>query len=1147
MEAPWNLCSTLSTVVDSTQMDSLDISPSCVAHINNETKHLAAQRRSSTSYENPYARQLPQYSVQGSTSTPNSVGPSSGSVSPDASSQLTESNGMLVEWIAKPMEEGETFDSFTQPVDSKPRYCYVLHNQHPATASKNDSFNSSSISTTCASNASHRPMHLVLNMPSPTSLHFSTSPVQRSNSVPRQSTDVSQSPTSSNDNLLAKGTKRKSSQESNRQTKKPATSREPTKTTPKSGISALTRRRLRIVQGPGETMPRKRLPLAELTVEDLKTLCRKKSFPISGTKADLYKRLQPIEDQLDIEAMLLEAIEEEDHRLAEINANKNNSYASSNETITQPSTTTYTTKLLGTEQRSSIQTGVNQFDVAISDYLMQHQKQLNQHSWSTSNTPKTTIGDKSSFSHLPPLVRLVPRKTTIGDNVDSTPNGSTFSYAEMGSGGQFTFETTAESVPSIRQNTVVKLISETSKFGSENTQSRRQFDVCCAKCMDKQNSAMSSDCDSEELQQLIKELALSPLTAAADNPTLTAKILALHERVIGAQTAKLRSMASVLAESQQTLHCQQRLIETARWEAQRSHSNQPSPIESLLRSVDVLELEKQHAKQTDELRKLQHSHQRLKSEQETLSSLEMELQEEIHVEQAVEDVARLIRTNRRTALLIVQLVHKFQCDRMRELDQSQSSETTQNRPTASTNSNVKPNNATKCTSNVATSCGCARRPQSQCNDPTVVVIDESDEENSTTDPTSNPTVKPETLPKRKNKSKSTIKRNGKHVSQRSEHTFAQIMEDIFQTVISERDEIPTITEIDVQQQTSNNQVDCNESLDVNSTDYEKKMGDIKDEMTTRDHNVKFNDPASLTNHEEKSQSIQSSFIAINKTQQPSMENESMLTDQSAFADNNSMLMQQSISCNDPNSQIQANAANYDERIVETEMQNTDANMYLQRRVFLQQKKQNLCEQLQQIEIQQRRNELQIPYGSSCQPSVTEDELGCGLNDLDVEELYNCDLDPYEMSTSSLHAPVPMNAHIIHNTEDSYSTQFHSIQGSHGNPETFKTSQRPPTYFSSSTFPPMHSNDFEDILDLIHNGETKWCGLSGPTDTINNNLEHRPITNDVETVQATNAIYQELRQTDNHFQQFTPMQELDGISWSNSMMIGDNSKTVVYSE
>ncbi|KAI6187967.1 hypothetical protein M3Y98_00302800 [Aphelenchoides besseyi] len=1130
MEAPWNLCSTLSTVVDSTQMDSLDISPSCVAHINNETKHLAAQRRSSASYENPYARQLPQYSVQGSTSTPNSVGPSSGSVSPDGSSQLTESNGMLVEWISKPLEEGETFDSFAQPVDSKTRYCYVLHNQHPATASKNDSFSSSTISTNCASNASHRPMHLVLNMPSPTSLHFSTSPVQRSNSVPRHSTDVSQSPTSSNNNLLAKGTKRKSSQESNRQAKKPATLREPTKTTPKSGISALTRRRLRIVQGPGETMPRKRLPLAELTVEDLKTLCRKKSFPISGTKADLYKRLQPIEDQLDIEAMLLEAIEEEDHRLAEINANKNNSYASSNETVPQPSTTTYTmtTKLLGNEQRSSIQTGVNQFDVAISDYLMQHQKQLNQHSWSTSNTTKTTISDKSSFSHLPPLVRLVPRKSTSGDNEESTQNGSTFSYAEMGSGGQFTFETTPESIPSIRQNTVIKLMSETSKFGSENTPSRRQFDVCCAKCMDKQNTAMTSDRDSEELQQLIKELALSPVTAAADNPTLTAKILALHERVIGAQTAKLRAMASVLAESQQTLQCQQRLIETARWEAQRSHSNQPSPIESLLRSVDVLELEKQHAKQTDELRKLQHSHQRLKSEQDTLSSLEMELQEEIHVEQAVEDVARLIRTNRRTALLIVQLVHKFQCDRMRELDQSQSSETTQNRPTVNANPNGKASNMPTCSPNVATSCGCARRPQSQCNDPTVVVIDESDEETSTTDPTSNSTVKQETSPKRKNKSKSTIKRNGKHVSHRSEHTFAQIMEDIFQTVISERDEITPVTEIDVQRQSSTNQIACKELLDVNLTDYGKKMGDIKEEKTTRDHNMKFNDPASLTNDEDNSQLIQGSFIPINKNQQSSMENEPMLTDQSSFADNNSLLIHQSISCNEPNSQIQTSAANYDDRTVEPEMQNADTNMYLQRRVFLQQKKQNLCEQLQQIEIQQRRNELQIPYGSSCQPSVTEDELGCGLNDLDVEELYNCDLDQYEMSTPSLHTSVPMNTQITHKTGDSYSTQFHSIQVSHANPENFKSSQQPPTYFSSSTFPPMHSNDFEDILDLIHNGETKWCGLTGPSDTINNNLEHRPITNDVETVQATNAIYQELRQTDNQYQQFTPMQELDGI-------------------
>lgn len=46
-----------------------------------------------------------------------------------------------------------------------------------------------------------------------------------------------------------------------------------------------------------------------------------------------------------------------------------------------------------------------------------------------------------------------------------------------------------------------------------------------------------------------------------------------------------------------------------------------------------------------------------------MASTEEKLQEEIHVEQAVQDIVRLIKQDARTALLIVQLLRRYQLER----------------------------------------------------------------------------------------------------------------------------------------------------------------------------------------------------------------------------------------------------------------------------------------------------------------------------------------------------------------------------------------------------------------------------------------------------------------------------------------------------
>lgn len=51
------------------------------------------------------------------------------------------------------------------------------------------------------------------------------------------------------------------------------------------------------------------------------------------------------------------------------------------------------------------------------------------------------------------------------------------------------------------------------------------------------------------------------------------------------------------------------------------------------------------------------------TEQQNLASTEQKLQEELHVEQAVQDIVRLIKQDARTALLIVQLLRRYQLER----------------------------------------------------------------------------------------------------------------------------------------------------------------------------------------------------------------------------------------------------------------------------------------------------------------------------------------------------------------------------------------------------------------------------------------------------------------------------------------------------
>uniref|UniRef100_A0A8R1XWT7 SAP domain-containing protein n=1 Tax=Onchocerca volvulus TaxID=6282 RepID=A0A8R1XWT7_ONCVO len=102
---------------------------------------------------------------------------------------------------------------------------------------------------------------------------------------------------------------------------------------------------------------------------------------------------------------------------------------------------------------------------------------------------------------------------------------------------------------------------------------------------------------------------------------LSATTLSIHEEMLRFQQRKIEELQKELHRSQQQLKHQQQVILAAK---------------------------KAQAQIT---------------EQQNLASTEEKLQEELHVEQAVQDIVRLIKQDARTALLIVQLLRRYQLER----------------------------------------------------------------------------------------------------------------------------------------------------------------------------------------------------------------------------------------------------------------------------------------------------------------------------------------------------------------------------------------------------------------------------------------------------------------------------------------------------
>ncbi|WKY16697.1 hypothetical protein Q1695_001375 [Nippostrongylus brasiliensis] len=160
----------------------------------------------------------------------------------------------------------------------------------------------------------------------------------------------------------------------------------------------------------------------------------------------------------------------------------------------------------------------------------------------------------------------------------------------------------------------------------------------------------------------------NPITFDDPSAILTPAVLSMHEEMLRAQQKKIELLLEELTKSQANLKHEQQLILTAKKAQQRLREQQRENAsnrerEQWLKELDVGHINKQHIQHFIQHRKQQASLQRHTLEHNRLTTTEARLQEELHVEQAVQDIVRLIKQDPRTALLIVQLLRRYQLER----------------------------------------------------------------------------------------------------------------------------------------------------------------------------------------------------------------------------------------------------------------------------------------------------------------------------------------------------------------------------------------------------------------------------------------------------------------------------------------------------
>jgi hypothetical protein len=154
---------------------------------------------------------------------------------------------------------------------------------------------------------------------------------------------------------------------------------------------------------------------------------------------------------------------------------------------------------------------------------------------------------------------------------------------------------------------------------------------------------------------------------------MTAKTFSQHEENLRIQQRLIEDLQAELAKSQEQLRREQKLIIAAKrlqLRTDQQTGKQCTQAEILLNNLDIKQINKHHIQHFIQHKSQQQSVQSQSNDYQQLLQVEQKLQEELHMEQAVQDIVRLIKQDGRTALLIVQLLRRYQLERNHQLQQA---------------------------------------------------------------------------------------------------------------------------------------------------------------------------------------------------------------------------------------------------------------------------------------------------------------------------------------------------------------------------------------------------------------------------------------------------------------------------------------------
>uniref|UniRef100_A0A915D1N2 Metalloprotease TIKI homolog n=1 Tax=Ditylenchus dipsaci TaxID=166011 RepID=A0A915D1N2_9BILA len=244
---------------------------------------------------------------------------------------------------------------------------------------------------------------------------------------------------------------------------------------------------------------------------------------------------------------------------------------------------------------------------------------------------------------------------------------------------------------------------------SSNQDRQEQF-------MQNEYGPMASPMEQQQTNELETAQPPKPLQIDPSDPSslLSANTLSNHEETLRYHQKKIHEMQKELSKSQQHLRHQQQMI----WMAKKAQvrcdatGRQLTQAEFWINQLDTKDLRNSLVQNILQHKTQQKQLQTQIADHKQLVSTEQKLQEELHIDQAVTDIVRLIKQDSRTALLIVQLLRRYQLERTHELVDD-----TNNQPAINTTkSGIHDQQAMDC-------CHPVNNENSQCNDDLMILED----------------------------------------------------------------------------------------------------------------------------------------------------------------------------------------------------------------------------------------------------------------------------------------------------------------------------------------------------------------------------------------------------------------------------------------